>query len=167
MTQLCRHSGLDAVRGLPWGSHFCHLSRTREDLVETLVPFFAAGLANNEQCMWATSEPLTTEDATRELAKRVPDLHSRIERGQMRIVSHSDWYTPTGRFYADSVLGAWVAAEQSARTCGYDGVRATGHVSFLTTREEWREFQRYESRLSETLAGRRLRRSGLRGSARG
>jgi signal transduction histidine kinase len=79
-----------------------------------------------------------------------------MERGQMRIVSHSDWYTPTGRFDADAVLAAWVAAEQSARSRGYTGVRATGHVSFLETREEWREFQRYESRVSQTFAGRRL-----------
>jgi signal transduction histidine kinase len=157
MSPLCCQSGLDAVAELPWGSHFCHLSRTREDLVETLVPYFATGLANNEQCLWATSEPLGIEDATRELAKHVPDLESKIERGQMRIVSHSDWYTRTGRFEADSVLSAWVAAEQSARSSGYAGVRATWHVSFLNTREQWREFQKYVAPMMTALQIMRLR----------
>jgi signal transduction histidine kinase len=147
---------INSLENLEWGSHCCHLYRTRDDLVGMIVRFFAAGLENNERCLWVTAEPLETEVATRELAKRVPDLQSKIERGQLRMVTHSDWYGRTGRLDAKSGLAAWIAAEESARADGYAGVRAMGHRSFIKTREEWRELQEYELRLSETFAGRRI-----------
>ncbi len=150
------HSGIPAVGDLTWGAHFCHLYQTRCDLVDTLVPFFAAGLHNNEQCLWVAAEPFGAEDATRELAQRVPDLQSKMERGQIQIVDHSDWYTRRGNLDADSLLGAWLHAEQSARARGYAGLRVTGNLAFVKTREDWREFERYESRVSEAFAGRRL-----------
>ncbi len=149
-------SGIDAVGDLPWGAHFCHLYETRDDLVDTLVPFFAAGLENNEQCLWVTSEPLGADEATRELARRVPDLSCRIERGQIQIVNHSAWYTRRERLDADSLLREWGEAEHSALAAGYSGLRATGNVTFLRTREGWREFERYEARVTEAFAGRRL-----------
>lgn len=156
MTHGRSSSGISGLGDLEWGSHLCHLYQTRNDLVETVVAFFAAGLENNEQCLWVTSEPLQTEQATQELAKRVQGLHSKMERGQIRIVAHSDWYSRSGTFDADSLLGAWVAAEQTARAAGYAGVRAMGHVSFLKTAEQRRQFQDYESRVSATFAGRRI-----------
>jgi len=156
MTHVGCSSGINAIGNLDWGSHFCHLYHTRDELVDTVVPFFAAGLENNEQCLWVTSEPLEAADAAQELAKRVPGLQSKIDRGQIRIVAHSEWYSRTGNFDADSMLAAWVAAEQSAQADGYAGVRAVGHLSFLKTRDQWREFQQYESRVCETFAGRRI-----------
>ena len=156
MTHVGCSNGIDLAADLEWGSHFCQLYQTRDDLVDTVVPFFAAGLDNNDQCLWLTSEPLEAEHATGELAKRVSGLQSKIERGQIRIVAHSDWYGRTGSFDADSMLAAWIAAEQSARERGYAGVRAVGHLSSLKNQEEWQQFRKYESRVSETVAGRRI-----------
>src|SRR5690242_2092620 len=107
-------SGIACYGDLAWGAHFCHLYETPEDLVETLVPFFAAGLANDEQCLWITSQPLCAADATAALALRVPDLASRSAAGQIEIVEHADWYTRSGKLDADSLLRAWVEAEQRA-----------------------------------------------------
>ena len=155
MTHVGCASGIDSVGDLEWGSHICHLYRTREDLVNTVVPFFAAGLQNNQQCLWVTSEPLDPEEATRELAKRVPELPAKLDRGQIRIVPHSEWY---GRDNLDpeSLLAAWATGEESARAEGYAGVRAMGHLSFLKTREQRQEFQQYEARASEAFSGRRI-----------
>lgn len=52
---------------LAWGAHFCHLYQTRQDLIDTLVPFFAAGLANNEQCLWITATASRKTVGAREL----------------------------------------------------------------------------------------------------
>jgi signal transduction histidine kinase len=146
-----------AVGELEWGSHSCHLYRTRDDLVDTVVPFFVAGLENNEQCVWVTSEPLGAEEATRELARRGADLQSKIEQGHIRIVAHSEWYGDgEASSDTDTLLAAWIAAEQSAQAAGYAGVRVTGHLSFLETPRHWRRFQEYEARVSETFAGRRI-----------
>ena len=41
------------------GGAYLHLLRLRDDLLDTLVPFFTTGLESNEFCLWAPSEPLT------------------------------------------------------------------------------------------------------------
>jgi hypothetical protein len=35
----------------------------RQRLVDSLVPYFLAGLRNNEPCLWVAAPPLDTEDA--------------------------------------------------------------------------------------------------------
>ncbi len=53
-----RHTGIEVIGDVPWGTHFCQFYETSQDLIETLVPYFKEGLAANEFCMWVTSEPL-------------------------------------------------------------------------------------------------------------
>jgi len=56
------NTGIDVMGAVPWGTHFCQFYQTREDLLDTLVPYFEAGLENNEFCMWITAEPLSTQE---------------------------------------------------------------------------------------------------------
>jgi len=58
-----RESGIERVDRLAWGTHFCHLYETKEDLLEVMVPYFSAGLKNKEFCLWVVSGHLTKEDA--------------------------------------------------------------------------------------------------------
>ena len=58
MNKSLRHSGIDIIGDVPWGTHFCQFYQTKEDLMDILVPFFKAGLENNEFCIWVMSEPL-------------------------------------------------------------------------------------------------------------
>ncbi|MFH1416584.1 MAG: MEDS domain-containing protein [Elusimicrobiota bacterium] len=53
-----RRSGIDIIGEVPWGTHLCQFYRTKQDLIEILVPYFKQGLENNEFCMWITSNPL-------------------------------------------------------------------------------------------------------------
>jgi signal transduction histidine kinase len=149
-------SGIACYGDLTWGAHFCHLYETPEDLIETLVPFFVAGLANHEQCVWITSQPLGVADATAALAARVPDLAARIADGQILIIDHVDWFARVGGADADTLLRTWTEAEQEALARGYKGVRATGNVSFLQTREGWSDFESFEARVTEAFAGKKL-----------
>jgi signal transduction histidine kinase/ActR/RegA family two-component response regulator len=150
-------SGLACYGDLQWGNHLCHLYETRDDLIEALVPFFAAGLANNEKCLWIAAPPLPAKEAAAELTRRVPDLAAYRDKGQIQIVDYGDWYTSSsGRLRADSLLAAWATAEQQALADGYTGLRATGNITFLKSRESWRAFQGYEACVSEAFAGRRI-----------
>jgi signal transduction histidine kinase/CheY-like chemotaxis protein len=152
-------SGLACCGELEWGAHFCQLYETCDDLIDTLVPFFAAGLSNHERCLWVTSEPLNAAAATAALATRVPDLSELVARGQIEIVDHAAWYARAGILDPDSLdaaCDAWVQAEQDALARGYSGLRVTGNTSFLRSREDWRHFERYEARVAETFAGRKL-----------
>ena len=86
MKEQLRKSGIDIVGDVPWGTHFCQFYQTKEDLIETLVPHFKAGLENNEFCLWITSEPLESEDAKEVLKKAFPDIDEYIKRRQIEII---------------------------------------------------------------------------------
>jgi len=58
-----RKTGIDIIGDVPWGTHFCQFYQTKQDLIDILVPYFKAGLENNEFCMWVTSEPLNKKEA--------------------------------------------------------------------------------------------------------
>lgn len=53
-----RKTGIDILGDVPWGTHFCLFYKTKEDLCDILVPYFKAGLENNEFCMWVCWEYL-------------------------------------------------------------------------------------------------------------
>jgi MEDS: MEthanogen/methylotroph, DcmR Sensory domain len=58
MTPALRKTGISLVGDMPWGTHFCHFYETKEDLLDTLAPYFKAGLEEDEFCVWMVSEPL-------------------------------------------------------------------------------------------------------------
>jgi len=43
--------GIPGIGDIPYGSHLCHFYAQRRDLIDSLVPFFEAGLENNEHCL--------------------------------------------------------------------------------------------------------------------
>jgi MEDS: MEthanogen/methylotroph, DcmR Sensory domain len=64
----------DIIEDVPWGTHFCQFYQTKEDLMETLIPYFKAGLENNELCFWVTSQALEVEEAIEALRRVIPDF---------------------------------------------------------------------------------------------
>src|SRR5258708_3935579 len=95
-------TGLPAIARAPSDSHLCQLYRTREDLIETLVPYFAAGLANDERCLWICSPPFEAADAHAALRAAVADFHARERRGQIEIVDRDAWTARHGALDPDA-----------------------------------------------------------------
>ena len=126
-----RKLGFDAINEYRWGTHLCQFYQTKEDLIDLLVPYFKAGLQNNEFCMWVTSAPLRVEDATAALGKAVKNLDRYIAKGQIEILDASQWYTKSGKFEPHEVLQDWVEKEKQALERGFDGLRLTGNTSWL------------------------------------
>ena len=60
MATALRRTGLGVVGDMPWGTHFCLFYETKQDFLDTIVPYFKAGLASNEYCLWilSKSDPL-------------------------------------------------------------------------------------------------------------
>src|SRR5512144_3262526 len=104
MQRSSRPSGIPAVGELPWGSHLCQFYRTQRDLLDILVPWFQAGLENNEFCIWITSEPLSCADAEAALRAAVRDFDARLGSGQILILPHDRWYLTDGLFDRARVL---------------------------------------------------------------
>ncbi len=150
-----RPSGLMAVGALPWGAHFCQFYGEREDLVDTLVPFFKAGLEAHEKCLWVTCKPLRAEDAKTAQRSAVPDLDSRQKSGPQEIHDHQDWYIRTGKTDAQATLRGWVEQEEQALAAGFAGLRLTGNT-YWVERSDWDGFVDYEAHVSKTFAGHRI-----------
>ncbi len=150
-----RQSGIDVVGSVPWGTHFCHFYETCQDLIETLVPYFRAGLTANEFCMWITSAPLQVDQATEALRAAVPDLDRYIDKGQIEILDYSQWYTRSGEFSADEVLQGWVDKLSAALERGYEGLRLSGNT-FWHEAANWEDFARYEEAVNNVIGKHRM-----------
>ncbi len=153
--QETRTTGIDVIGNVPWGTHFCQFYRTKQDLIDTLVPYFKAGLENNEFCMWVTADPLKTVSAKAALKKAVPDLDRYIEKGQIEIIPHSQWYLLGGSFDADRVLNGWVSKLQQAIAKGFAGLRLTGNTFWLE-KGDWQAFTDYEARVNSVIGQYRM-----------
>ncbi|MFH0769731.1 MAG: MEDS domain-containing protein, partial [Chloroflexota bacterium] len=150
-----RKSGIDAIDDIPWGTHMCQFYRTKDDLIQILVPYFKAGLENNEFCMWVTSEPLGVKEAKASLSKAVRNLGDYISKGQIEILDYSEWYTRSGKFNADEVLQGWVEKERKALEKGFGGLRLTGNTFWLGA-EDWVAFREYEAILDSIIGEHRM-----------
>ena len=148
--ELIRETGIDVLGGVPWGMHACLFYNTKEDLSSMLVPYFKAGLENNEYCMWVTSEILSKKEAEDAMRKAVPDFDEYLRAGQIEILSHRDWYLKQGHFEKRKFLRAWIDKLNQALTNGYSGMRVTGNTSWVDERA-WKDFNDYEHELNSSI----------------
>jgi hypothetical protein len=145
-----RNSGIALIGEVPWGTHFCQFYQTRKDLIDILVPYFKAGLENNEFCMWVTSEPLNVEDAKKAMKKAMPRLDEYLEKGQLEILPYDQWYIKDGIFEEKRVLDGWVSKLDRALQKGFDGLRLTGNT-FWIEKQDWDAFTDYEAAVDSVL----------------
>lgn len=147
--------GIPGIGNIPFGIHLCHFYPERQDLVDSLVPYFMAGLRNNERCLWITAPPLPADEARAELAKVLPSLETMIQEERIRIVEATEWYGNIERVDANDLSNRWLEEEEQALAEGYRGLRITGNTSVLTP-EDWDTFMGYESAVNKALKGRRI-----------
>ncbi|MBI2143727.1 PAS domain S-box protein [Candidatus Woesearchaeota archaeon] len=145
-----RKSGIALLGDVPWGTHLCQFYHSKEDLLEILVPYFKAGLENNEFCMWVTSEPLTVKDAVAAMKAAVPGFYSYVKNGQIEIIPHTDWYLKGGYFEEKRVLAGWVGKLNKALKNGYGGLRLTGNT-FWIEKKDWKSFADYEATVDSVI----------------
>jgi len=145
-----RYSGIDVIGRVPWGTHFCQFYRTKQDLIDILVPYFKAGLENNEFCMWVTSEPLVVAEVQEAMRGAVEDFDEYLRRGQIEIIPYDEWYLLGGTFDDDRVLAGWVTKLEQALARGYSGLRLTGNTFWLE-KNHWRAFTEYEAKINDVI----------------
>ena len=145
-----RDSGIDVVGRLPWGTHFCHFYDTKQDLLETLVPYFKAGLKRREFCFWVVSD-VTKQEAIDALKRTTPDLERHFADRSMEIVSERDWYLDGGNQNLDRILRGWNEKLSDALNRGYDGMRVTGSPICLHGKNG-SDLNAYEKKLDESMA---------------
>src|SRR5580704_1709332 len=92
MAARLRNTGIGVVGDVPWGTHFFLFHETADDLLDTVVPYFKAGLEGGEFCMWVISEPLTEQDVRDALSQAVPDLEKHFREESIQILQGREWY---------------------------------------------------------------------------
>ena len=150
-----RNSGIDVLGAVPWGTHFCQFYKSKQDLIDTLVPYFKAGLETNEFCMWVTSEPLMVAEAREAISGAVRDFDKYLRQGQIEIIPYNEWYLLGGTFDDDRVLAGWISKLEQALDRGYDGLRLTGNTFWLE-RNHWQAFTEYEAKVNDVIGKYRM-----------
>lgn len=148
-------SGLPSLPLLSWGSHIGQLYRSAEDLRDTLVPYFQAGIENHERCLWVTEAPFSADDARAALREVVPDLDDREQQGQIEIQDVRSFYAKGEALRADALIEGLMEREREALAAGYRGLRTNGNCSWVES-TQWDDFLGYESSVQQLVRGRRL-----------
>jgi len=150
MTEITRKRGIEVLEDCSWGTHICLFSETKEDLLETLVPYFKAGLENNEHCMWITSELLTKNEIVGAMREVVSHFDSYMEKKQIEIIPAKDWYLIDNAFNSERTLDDWIQKIDSIVKNGYDGLRVFGDLLWVG-KKNWDKFKDYEAEVNEVL----------------
>jgi len=146
-----------ALLDMPWGSHVCQFYDDKEDLLKMLVPYFKQGLERNEACVWLVGD-LMIEEARNALATAVPDLDRFMQSGQMQIRHYTEFYTDENGSVKppDQLSNDFAAMGSTVRANGYEGLRASGSVSWVNDAESMTRFMDYETKVNLAIQNARI-----------
>lgn len=147
-----RKTGISVVGEAPWGTHFCHFYETKQDLLDTLVPFFKAGLESKEFCLWvvSNSDLITVEEAKEALAQAVPDLDRHLSEESIEILNGHDWYFEQHALNLERAKHGLDAKLKRALARGYEGLRASADTFWLAEKDR-KDFFAYEKQVNEWI----------------
>ena len=146
---------LESIGNIHWGTHFCQLYKTKQDLTDVMVSYFAEGLRNNESCLWVISPPLQVKEAKAALRKAVPDLDMHIRKGQIEFLPYSELYFTDGEFDKNRIFQIGVEKEKNALDKGFEGLRIGGNM-FRIDRRVWKSLVEYEVFVNDALTSHRI-----------
>lgn len=153
--QPLRQTGIRVVGEVPWGAHICIFYETKDDLLDTAAAYFKAGLASNEFCVWAISEPIAETEAKAALRAAIPDLEAQLAAGRIEILQGTDWYLRGNQFDLQRITGGWNEKLGGALARGFDGMRVSGNAFWIES-SHWQAFCEYEHELDRSLVGQRM-----------
>jgi len=150
--EINRRSGIGGIGDFSWGTHFCNVYLDINELIHYLVPYFKAGLTNNESCVWVMPKSFDTEEAKDILNKHIPDFGQYLSSGQIEILSYAKCYVIDGIFNKRKALEAWMKRINDALASGYDGLRVSGNADWIENKD-WDEWMFYEKEVNKVIDG--------------
>ena len=150
-----RKTGIDLLGEVPWGTHICLFYETKQDLLDTNVDYFKAGLESNEYGLWAISDPISLDEATEALRRGIPEFDRHLACGNIELAAGYDWYLPRGQFELGRVIQGWHRKHHGALATGHEGLRVCGNALWQHT-GLWKDFCDYERALDNSMVGHRM-----------
>ncbi len=92
---LVRETGLAPLPQMPWGTHLCMFYKTKDDLLDTCVSWFEAGVAGKECCVWVISDLVSEVEVLQVLRQRIPNFEALRQSGLFKIF----WMARTSTFW--------------------------------------------------------------------
>lgn len=145
-----RSTGIDAINLVPWGTHFCQLFESPQDLTDIFVPYLRAGLESNEYCVWVTSDFFDKTKAEETIRTAVLNGAQYLARDQIDIVPYTEQYLSGGVIDTRRIISLWVDKIGNALAKGHDGLRIATDLSWLQE-NNWKEFIEYERQVDNTI----------------
>ncbi len=155
MSVSVRNSGIHGAGVAPWDSHGCLFYETKQDLLDTLIPFFKAGLELGESCLWIVSEPLTTEEAWQALRQSVPELDRYLSEQAIELTACTGWCFAGGIDDLQRVMGLLIDRLAAALARGHAGLRVSRNSGPLE-RPNFESIRDYEYELDNLSTARPL-----------
>jgi len=146
-----RKTGIGVVGDVPWGSHFFMFYETKEDLLDTLVPYFKAGLESGELCLWVVTEPLTEEEAWNALRQGVPEFEHYVADRSIEILGGRRFYLCGNDLDLERAIRTWAEKTDYAVTHGYAGLRVSASTAWLEGKD-WKAFSDYEKEVNSSIS---------------
>ena len=143
------------IARLRQGDHLCLIYESAAEQTAALVPFFKAGLAAGDRCLFV-GHGTSCRRLERALEDAGVDVHAEHERGAIVCLTQRESWLPGGRFDPGAMMDLLRQAEQQALDDGFSGLRATWNMGWVlegTTGAH--RLMEYEAHLNRFLAGSR------------
>jgi signal transduction histidine kinase/ActR/RegA family two-component response regulator len=146
-----------SLTDMGWGTHVCQFYETHRDLLDTVLPYFRAGLERRQFCLWVLPEPRDVEDATSAVRHAIPDADRHLAARDLEIVDHGIWSFDDGAFDGRRISDGFSAKLADALARGYSGMRvsATPKDAWLAA-DTWPGFFEFEAGLTAGIADQRM-----------
>lgn len=134
----------------PEGTHMCHIFSDEDEQGEVISRYVASGLASGEQaCYFA--DALSVDETRARLARLGVPIPEPGDPGLV-VAPAVDMYCPDGTFVPDRMLANFPIVYGAGRAAGFEGVRATGEMSWATRGMPGSErLIEYESRINTVV----------------
>jgi len=151
MNSNTRNSGIDIIGNIPWGTHISYLYTSKEEIFDIMLPFVKQGLADNEICILVYSDIISYEEIKEKVSEIVDDIDSYLEKGQLLIISYTNWYLEDSIFNEIRIRCQWNEYIRFALDNGYAGLRTIADASWLD-RSHFRDFSHYEHNNNKSIS---------------
>ncbi len=141
----------DLIRDLKPHDHLCLIYESREEWLETVVPFILSGLERGEKCLYVV-DANTAQEIKTIFEETGSDVDEYERKGQFSVIHERDSYTREGYFDPDLMIALLISETEKALQEGYSALRVTGEMSWALRGYGGAEkVLEYESKLNQDL----------------
>jgi|GEM_PF-1705987 len=141
----------DLIGNLKPHDHLCLIYESREEWLETVVPFILSGLERGEKCIYVV-DANTAREVKAVLTEAGLTVDEYEAKGQLSVIHERDTYTREGFFDPDLMIALLISETEQALREGYSSLRVTGEMSWALHGYSGSErVLEYEAKLNKDL----------------